>query len=1164
MQAIDVYKGSYVRLSTLSAVDTKNGFSFQAWVRPMELADDRAIFECAQAGGDWSISLLLLSGGQLRLRVADTGVAVQLETPRVADVSRWFHVSVTLSHDGGAALYVDGTPIAAGKTRMLGNVSRDVVTLGVAAAAKALPIAASFGETRLWGRALRAEEVDAYMREQPGPDGLLARVQMQSNGAGLTIVAAEGPRSATPVGVFSWRSDDEPDLLPILPRGTLQLTQQSAVQMPALVTSLGDGVTFEAWVRPGTADAGNFMELGRIGDIAMLTWKLDSRRGGMQLELVEWPLRRTSTPWFLGLRVGVWQHIAVTLTPGGTCLFFINGREVGRCSTSPMQYPRSAVTGSRVGAAPGCVGVLGEVAELRVWQRAQSPADIAQRWLRRARGDEADLAYCYHCDSVREATLLDASRGRRHGKLTMVGFALGVNLPLRPFLAGPVRVQLDALLRQDDLPTSLFSIPQVPGSVLPAWVKLSVYEVRIELRGRDGAPRGGDLRVRVDEAVQLVRSDAGAIQLVDWAPGVDNYLTVPASGSLRLRILAHGHLDCPALRVCPSGPSDCWTVLRPAEVAQGQLSRLSATSLQQPPAGKRAVLPATLAADDAQTLSDFIAQLAPAASGSLAQGRGLFDPVVEWIEGAADDAATSITETSIELTNGAKKLVLRAGDDVKNLYDAAATYGSSTIGDKVENASELAIDTTNSGWGVVELVGKTADGAFRVVLTGVADMVDAIAAVLERIGSDLRTLVDYLALLLRWDKILATSDKLYDDARARLAALVEHTAALGGFEAAFDEFFADLKQQPIAQQTVGELLHLPPASDLPAALTYLQDLLSEGLGAGKASIASQPPNLQPPIADDAAAAGAATLALLPEGLLNGLSALEAMPMSTLLALPDSLWQASKPVAVPTMQWLVDKIEDLVKALTDAMTAHLDVPVLTETLEGSLLGGRSLNLLRLVALVGAIPATLATADSQRLAARASVTDDALRWTTFGAHLVGASLMVGRAAAEQKKDKQWLPPLTICAGAVSGLIAGINWYQMTQIEDSRAKKAAIAHASFESLYALWQVALGISLRLYTPDDYRRNGLDIAIDVLCGLGEVGASVADLVLSAGDPSDSARAIGFRATNWFLRGCYKAADGIDTTKVKHAGTVTIVLGGVIVAVDLADIVWELVDTAQG
>lgn len=253
-------------------------------------------------------------------------------------------------------------------------------------------------------------------------------------------------------------------------------------------------------------------------------------------------------------------------------------------------------------------------------------------------------------------------------------------------------------------------------------------------------------------------------------------------------------------------------------------------------------------------------------------------------------------------------------------------------------------------------------------------------------------------------------------------------------------------------------------------------------------------------------------------------------------------------------------------MTDAMTAHLDVPVLTETLEGTVLRDRPLNLLRLIALIGAIPATLATADAQRAAARGSTTEDALRWTLFGAHVISAALMTGRAAAEAAANKLVLATLTVSESVVNMLVAAISWYEMTQTDDPTAKKVATAHATFESVYSLWQFVLGIWL--YKPvegkEEKNRDGLDLLIDVLCGLGELSTCIAELVLQVGEATASTRTILFRLGNWGLRGAYKFSNGVDNTRFKHANAVTISIGGLIVAVDLADVVWEVVDTAKG
>ncbi|WP_434418312.1 hypothetical protein [Nannocystis pusilla] len=140
-----------------------------------------------------------------------------------------------------------------------------------------------------------------------------------------------------------------------------------------------------------------------------------------------------------------------------------------------------------------------------------------------------------------------------------------------------------------------------------------MYEVSIEPRTTGGSKLAGEVEVRVDAPVTVVRSDGGVQRLEAWKPGVPAKVMVSEGGRARVRVLAAKSLDCPALRLRAAGmDADCWTVVRPADGAQRQLASLSATALKQPPPGKTPVLKSSMPKDDAEAVAQFMRDTARA------------------------------------------------------------------------------------------------------------------------------------------------------------------------------------------------------------------------------------------------------------------------------------------------------------------------------------------------------------------------------------------------------------------------------------------------------------------------------------------------------------------------------------------------------------------------
>lgn len=1173
MRVIDVAAKGYIDIPGVSAGETSGGFSIQMWVRPS--GKGGVIWYWGEGGP----LLVMMNNGGLELRVG----VLKLLAPGAMTMGRWTHVAVEFAADGAAAIFIDGIRAAAGTLPKLG------ATPSIRVGDQGSPSLA-LADVRLLARVRSAGE----RAPSAEPQGLLAHYAGQLDG---TSVRDAGPlqRHGQLAGGGQAVEDVELDVLRSPSPGAVVWDEKPDVlELPPVTTDFTGGITVEAWIRPRKAADPVLFALGGPD-----SFNVRLRMGDGTL-VVEFVAKTGPTAIKVPgvVRADEWQHLCVSVDGGGMFRAFVDGRTVHE---QQVAAPAVARDGVRTG---GTIGeeFLGEVAELRVWQGGRSLEDVRALWLRRARGDEPQLVFCYHLDSLAEGWAIDAGPRRQHarprGQLT---WGDGEGVPLRALSdVRRVHVRAAGKLLLDELPVSLFptktievglggwgdmdvKVPtaQEYGTVKGSLVRCAVYEVSIEPRTAGGSKLAGEVEVRVDAPVSVVRSDGGVQRLEAWKPGVPVKVVVSEGGRARVRVLAAKSLDCPALRLrAPGMDADCWAVVRPADKAQQQLASLSASALKQPPPGKTPVLKSSMSKDDAEAVTQFMRDTARALPTAppvpIKKGqKHIWDDALD----IAEDVGEAVGSAVVDFGSGVAKLTISAAGDAVKLANkaagAAVRTGEAVIRDCIEDARDLAVDTTKTAWGAVMVVGEmVVDGSkkmFRTIVAGALEVAGAIEAFLKRIGAAIRDFIEFLAMLFNWEKFLAKSDELYALARDKFDDLGGYAAQIRDIPAMLDALVAKPVRSGLSGKSLGKAFgvgdfELPDFDEL----KWLVDVIEEAFTGSPPKLEDDPKGKQGPTQLDktkTAAENEATTAALPKALLDASDVLDTS-MDALLDLPKKTWAAGREVTTELTGWIADHTPDLVDQARRTLTSQLEIPYLTEVIEVAILRGRKLDMLRLIALVGAVPAVLTSGGNKSTTSlqksAKSQAEEAIRWTQFGISLVNSSMFIARSASEWKGNFTAVWTFSVIGGATTAVAAAFDIAAAAAFDDENTRWYGITHGVLSLCGGLWMIGSTAWAISWPEGEGVIAIVDGVIEVVIGCGELATAI--VVFSQGELAEEEfwAQFSYRMANWSLRGLYRLLDGVDNSRIKAANALTTSCAVAILASDLCEMGYGLTSTAMG
>lgn len=334
---------------------------------------------------------------------------------------------------------------------------------------------------------------------------------------------------------------------------------------------------------------------------------------------------------------------------------------------------------------------------------------------------------------------------------------------------------------------------------------------------------------------------------------------------------------------------------------------------------------------------------------------------------AALSSATTVAKSASSLLASGSAF----GDLLNAAAQATARYGQSQIATCIASADSLAVVATTAAGELAHtfaVIGTSiVNGAtvvWRVICAGVLDALTATIEWLKRVGAEIQKFIEYLAFLFNWGDFLAASDVacslIEQEVFPQIASQFDR---LNGYRDQLSKLFTI--PQGIGGKSLAQLVGLDINPDNPVMeeLSYVLEIAEKLTDSQSFSLSIADEHLAPlansfngidlsgfsSMGDRFAGSSATDMLTSPlsflttpiQGLLNS-----AFSGDTSTTLVDFLFNN-----------LIGSAKTALDAAQKLLCARINIPNLTGWVEKTILGGRDLTLLRLIALVAAIPKVL---------------------------------------------------------------------------------------------------------------------------------------------------------------------------------------------------------------
>lgn len=394
-----------VTLATTAALNLVGGsFTLEAWIKPQGLrADvDLPIFGNEVPSANGGPQLMVRNG---RLYASGNGSTITGNTPLQDEL--WYHVALRFNSATGAqALLLNGVPDAEASGASFITES-DMLVIGRHGAISYFQ--GLIAEVRLWSEARNGEQIQTYLyRRLSGQEQNLAGYWPLHEGSGAVARDRRAPISAAdgqPLPVVAhdgaiakadWIAIDDIPLRQLLPgveatavvvaELTGANTGLTAPNLAALTVT--SSITVEAWVRPGAP--GRTLEYYPVVSMfsANKGWELRCGSGQCSFALVVNNVTHEVTSG--GLAANSWYHVAAVYD-GQVVALYVNGvrKSVLPLTGTVTPYPGQLGIGCNTYWPDRCF--TGQLAEVRLWNRACTQADLHRGLFHRLSGEESGL-----------------------------------------------------------------------------------------------------------------------------------------------------------------------------------------------------------------------------------------------------------------------------------------------------------------------------------------------------------------------------------------------------------------------------------------------------------------------------------------------------------------------------------------------------------------------------------------------------------------------------------------------------------------------------------------------------------------------------------------------------------------------------------------------------
>jgi len=602
--------------------------------------------------------------------------------------------------------------------------------------------------------------------------------------------------------------------------------------------------------------------------------------------------------------------------------------------------------------------------------------------------------------------------------------------------------------------------------LIPHAEQVTVFDATLEPIAPDGTLQSGKtIQICPDRDVQVfLEQDNNSCQLTTWTAKQTYSVTVPTAGKLRLRFKASS-LTFPTLRARYSDMTGgLWTAVRPDSQALVALANTNGASLLTPPQGKPSPLPSGTTTQDAHLCADTLVrmgrcyrpiaysetQLVGEARSILGSIENTWNDVTDWTEGAVSTASSTLQKAGAgcgkwaealvddgktllsqaeSLTKTASSLLSTAAGDLTELVNATANavprFGKDQIAQCIASADRLAV-ISSAAANVIShtfsIIGTTIiDGvtyAWRVVANGVLDAFAATVEFLKKIGASIMQMLEYLAWLFNWTDFLKASDRIYSTVETELANAKSLITGLSQYKATLNQYLT--LPAGVGQKSLAELCGINIPDNLGAEeLDYVLELAQKVMGATSLKLDcadqfTQNVSLATPgldvnklqsIASSLSGSTSSSVVNSPLLLLN-------TPVQNLLN--GMVTGSAQTTVVDFLFELLTAVSDtMISSGTSILTSRLNVPSMTGWIEDTILGGRKLSLLRIVALAAGIAQVLASkiaasaksgsASPQPVSFAGSTVDTGLVWANLSLSILLTILQIPRAAIDLVESK-----------------------------------------------------------------------------------------------------------------------------------------------------------------
>ena len=538
---------------------------------------------------------------------------------------------------------------------------------------------------------------------------------------------------------------------------------------------------------------------------------------------------------------------------------------------------------------------------------------------------------------------------------------------------------------------------------------LTVFDALLAPTTPDGSSQAGKtIQICPDADVRVYLPNSDNVYVpTKWPAKQVQSLTVPENGKLRLRIEATT-LFCPTLRARFSDMVEgLWTLVRPDSEAMQSLASTSGSTLRTPPSGKASPLPASATDEDANLCATALGEMGrcyrPIAYSPpplVGQNRSIWGSI-----GSAIDSAVDFTEdTASTVSSGLKKagssagrfaeslvdngsaalsqassvvkktssLLCSASDELRELTSAAnqavPRFGQDQIKQCIATADRLAIlatAATNTIAHTFSIIGTSIiDGTsyvWRVVVNGVMDAYHAVVGFLQKVGAQIEKVLKYLAWLFNWNDFLKASDKIYSTIEGSFGTAKAQLAKVSGYKDELRKYLtlpAGIGDKSLAQHCGIDIPDNLGAEEIDYVMDIANTVMSAtNLDLGFMNQLSQQAGAGTSLVDTTKLKALNLSSSVTESPISNPVALLTTPLTQLI---NSLTTGDSQTSV--LDFLFDQLTHITDTILSSaqtmLTARLKVPNVTSWVESTILGGRTLSLLRIASLVAAIAQVLA--------------------------------------------------------------------------------------------------------------------------------------------------------------------------------------------------------------